>query len=483
MSGWFERSDYGRWLRLVAASSLPFLAAACASDGSRYAPPPPWSNAQQQYNQASSQRPPVAGQSNGWAPHPAPVWNPQSAPAWQPQTSDVTGSIAPPQIATAPIATPALTPRAVYAKPLPPVATLSYPAGAPISAPRVAQPTAQWTPPPSPPPQWTQPAPTKLAAVAVPLRQANVVDSGRAVTVESSQSLAGIARKHGVKTEELMQLNGISDADAIVIGQRLKLPKGAQPAVPLAWTQPAANPPVARPTYHTVRAGETLTSIAAQYGVEPTTLARANHFGPSDRPQIGQKLALSVSSANQTLAQRPQTADPTPTAVIAPRPPEAKVAITEPRKSVTAQAAPAALPPPAASSQTTGSEDKLDFRWPVRGRVVADFGPQSNGGTIDGIKIAVPQGTPVRAAEDGTVAYAGSELKPYGNLILIRHEGGFVTAYGHNSDVAVKNGETVKRGQIIGRAGQTGNVSQPQVHFEIRKGKTAVDPKEYLRGS
>ena len=275
-----------------------------------------------------------------------------------------------------------------------------------------------------------------------------------------------------------MKLNDISDADEIVIGQKLKLPAGTKPAIPLAWTQPAAAPQLTRPSQHTVRSGETLTSIAAQYGLEPGALARANQFGPSDRPQIGQKLKLSASNDSVAQVQR-QTPDPTTTASV-PKPNLKPPAPATERKVVTAAPAPPVSEPVQQAATQSVSEGTLDFRWPVRGKVIAEFGPQPSGGTIEGIKISVPQGTPVRASESGVVAYAGSELKPYGNLVLIRHEGGYVTAYAHNSDLTVKNGETIKRGQIIAHAGQTGSVSQPQVHFEIRKNKKAVDPTEYL---
>ena len=121
-----------------------------------------------------------------------------------------------------------------------------------------------------------------------------------------------------------------------------------------------------------------------------------------------------------------------------------------------------------------------DFRWPARGRVIAGFG--ANGGN-EGINIAVPEGTPVKATEAGTVTYAGSEVKGYGNLVLIRHDNGYVSAYAHNGALSVKRGEKVKRGQVIATSGQTGNVTSPQLHFEIRKGATPVDPMKHLGGS
>ena len=111
------------------------------------------------------------------------------------------------------------------------------------------------------------------------------------------------------------------------------------------------------------------------------------------------------------------------------------------------------------------------------GRVISGF---SGKGGNEGINIAVPDGTPVKATEEGTVAYAGSELKGYGNLVLIRHPNGYVSAYAHNGELKVKRGDVVKRGQVVASSGQSGNVSSPQLHFELRKGSTPVDPTPYL---
>jgi murein DD-endopeptidase MepM/ murein hydrolase activator NlpD len=132
------------------------------------------------------------------------------------------------------------------------------------------------------------------------------------------------------------------------------------------------------------------------------------------------------------------------------------------------------------SQQTAQEAGSLSFRWPVKGRVISGYGSKPGGLRNEGINIAVPEGTDVRSAEAGVVAYAGNELKGYGNLVLIRHEGGWVTAYAHNKDLFVKRGDTVKRGDVIAKAGQTGSVTSPQVHFELRKGATAVDPVKYL---
>ncbi len=134
----------------------------------------------------------------------------------------------------------------------------------------------------------------------------------------------------------------------------------------------------------------------------------------------------------------------------------------------------APLAPEPAADATEG------FRWPVRGRIISGFGKKPNGERNDGINLAVPEGTSVKAAEDGTVIYAGNELKSYGNLVLIRHANGWVSAYAHNSKLEVKRGDQVKRGQVIALSGMSGGVTTPQVHFELRKDATPVDPLQHL---
>ena len=116
----------------------------------------------------------------------------------------------------------------------------------------------------------------------------------------------------------------------------------------------------------------------------------------------------------------------------------------------------------------------------MRGRIIAHFGTEPNGTHNDGIDISAPEGTPVLAAEAGVVAYAGNELRGYGNLVLIKHANGWITAYAHCKELLVKRGDTVNRGQVIAKVGATGGVSEPQLHFELRRGKRAVDPREFL---
>lgn len=120
------------------------------------------------------------------------------------------------------------------------------------------------------------------------------------------------------------------------------------------------------------------------------------------------------------------------------------------------------------------------FVWPASGRVLSEFGATSNGGRNDGINIAVPLGTPIRASAPGFITYAGDELKGYGNLVLIKHSGGYTTAYAHADRLVVVKGDYVASGQVIGYAGETGDVASPQVHFEIRSSTTPVNPRSYL---
>ncbi|RAI26297.1 hypothetical protein CH338_30840 [Rhodoplanes elegans] len=159
---------------------------------------------------------------------------------------------------------------------------------------------------------------------------------------------------------------------------------------------------------------------------------------------------------------------------------QTKLASLEPPATASVHRTTVADPP--ADDDREARNGALSFRWPVKGRVIAGFG-KTNGQQNDGINLAVPEGTAVRAAEDGIVAYAGSELKGYGNLVLIRHANGFVTAYAHNSELMVKRNDQVRRGQVIAKSGQTGSVSAPQLHFEIRKGSAPVDPVPHLPGA
>jgi murein DD-endopeptidase MepM/ murein hydrolase activator NlpD len=140
--------------------------------------------------------------------------------------------------------------------------------------------------------------------------------------------------------------------------------------------------------------------------------------------------------------------------------------------------APAATAPTAIPKPPPRAGNK--FIWPVKGKVILGYGPKKDGLHNDGINIQAPRGASVVAADNGVVAYAGNELRGFGNLLLIKHDGGWVTAYAHTDEMLVRRGQRVSRGQPVGRVGSTGNVSSPQLHFEVRKGTQAVDPSRFL---
>jgi murein DD-endopeptidase MepM/ murein hydrolase activator NlpD len=298
-------------------------------------------------------------------------------------------------------------------------------------------------------------------------------NGGSAVTVGYGETVDSIARKHGVPASAIMQTNGLRDANQIRPGQRLVIPRH----VPSATQTASAYAPAAGGNVHIVHHGDTLMSIARRNGITLTALARANHLQSSSKLSVGDRITIPagghpVAAAHPPAAPQvaqPRTAPVTKVASAAPTQ-IASVAKEEPRTTETAVKA----------AEPSGAMPS--FRWPVRGRVIAGFGSK-NGTQNDGINLAVPEGTPIKAADDGVVAYAGNELKGYGNLVLIRHSNGFVSAYAHASELMVKRGDTIKRGQVIAHAGQTGNVTSPQLHFEIRKGSTPVDPSQYLGGA
>jgi murein DD-endopeptidase MepM/ murein hydrolase activator NlpD len=301
-------------------------------------------------------------------------------------------------------------------------------------------------------------------------------NGGSAVTVGYGETIDTIARKHSVPSAALMQTNGIRDASQIRPGQRLVIPRyvsGAQQTAAARVPSQAAGGNV-----HVVQSGDTLMNIARRKGVTLTALAHANHLQSSTKLSIGDR--LTIPAGGHPVAAAPAT--PAPQAAQQPRAvPATKVASAAPVLNArVAKEEPHTTESVVKTAEPSGAMPA--FRWPVRGRVIAGFG-NKNGAQNDGINLAVPEGTPIKAADDGVVAYAGNELKGYGNLVLIRHSNGYVSAYAHASELMVKRGDTIKRGQVIAHAGQTGNVTSPQLHFEIRKGSTPVDPTQFLGGA
>ena len=253
---------------------------------------------------------------------------------------------------------------------------------------------------------------------------------------------------------------------------RQAAPAMAQPAP--ARLAPPANAPkvipapaqaqVATPAQPPARANEklTFTQGAQHAGAAPAKAVEAPKAvaTPAQAP-VKQVAEIPAKQAEKPVVEKPKQVAKLETGAAA-------------ATSVVPASAPAAAPQAAAEPES----DKPEFRWPARGRIIQGF----KAGANEGINIALPEGTSVKAAEAGVVAYAGNELKGYGNLVLIRHPNGFVSAYANNGEISVKRGETVKRGQAIAKSGQTGNVSSPQLHFELRKGSTPVDPTEFLAG-
>jgi murein DD-endopeptidase MepM/ murein hydrolase activator NlpD len=334
-----------------------------------------------------------------------------------------------------------------------------------------------------------QPGSTEItgSVPAAPPPPAWTWEGGTPITVAPGETLDMISRQHGVPVSAIMQANNITSPAMVHPGDHLVIPRRAPsavayvpPATRIATTAPGM--PVGAPRtalapttgMHVVAPGETLHSIARLYGKSVMVLAKANNLPPDTMVKVGEHIVIPDVQPGAAVAPRVQAsvAPPAgPSLAIAESPHSARVATPE-------------APAPETTIKTAEPAGGLpSFRWPVRGRVIAGFGPKPNGLQNDGINLAVPEGTPVKAAEDGVVAYAGNELKGYGNLVLVRHSNGFVTAYAHASEILVKRGDAVKRGQVIVKSGQTGSVTSPQLHFEIRKGATPVDPAQYLSGA
>ena len=295
-------------------------------------------------------------------------------------------------------------------------------------------------------------------------------DGGAAVTVGQGQTLDQIAHKYGVPASAIMQVNKMRSAADMRPGQRLVIPRYVSSAAPA----PHAAPPRAAASVYTVAPGDTMMSIAHRHGVKLSALAKANKMNAFGKISIGMRLTI-PSGGKTVLAQNHAPAPK-------PAPPVASEAVSSvPVEKANIAKSDVHVGEPAKVAEPAGAMPS--FRWPVTGRISSKFGERVNGAVNDGINLAVPMGTPVKAADDGVVAYAGNELKGYGNLVLIRHANGYVSAYANASELLVKKGDTVKRGQVIAHAGQTGNVSAPQLHFEIRKGSVPVDPTKYLNGA
>ncbi|MET4230058.1 LysM peptidoglycan-binding domain-containing M23 family metallopeptidase [Bradyrhizobium sp. 482_C4_N1_1] len=416
-----------------------------------------------------------------------------------PFASEQTGSVQqapPPQRELPQYSRPQTQPGYYQSQPLPPPAVSapqSYPVAAGGGVSGGGRGVSSYAPPAQPHLETTATVPPRSVAAAQPA-------GGTKIIVGTSDTLDVLAKRYRVTPQAILAANGYKGPRALSPGQQLIIPHPATAAAPAPAMAPVAAAPAmapaakpvaavaAPPSTHFVNHGDTLASIARKNHISSAELARANGLDPSAKLKLGTR--LTVPGAKTAALAAPVAAAPVagtlqPVAV-APAPATKMAAVAAPVQSArlaqaTANVEEKAAEAPAKAAETTSALPT--FRWPVRGKVVTSYGAKTNGKSNDGINLAVPEGTPVKAAEDGVVAYSGNELKGYGNLVLVRHSNGYVTAYAHASELMVKRGDTIKRGQVIAKSGQSGEVASPQLHFEIRKGSSPVDPLQFLNGA
>ncbi|MBR1600739.1 MAG: M23 family metallopeptidase [Alphaproteobacteria bacterium] len=265
------------------------------------------------------------------------------------------------------------------------------------------------------------------------------------VTVRKGDTLYSISRKYNVPIKDMITANRLSAPYTLYVGQKLNLPAKQ---------------------YHTVRSGESLYGIARMYNVDVTSLSRVNNLKTPYSLAVGQRLLLPASVS--TLETGKKVSSTSAAVAKAPNSQNTNSAYNTKTNSQMET-----YTPPASSRKTK-------FMWPVNGTVISGFGNLGKGRKNDGINIKATLGTTVKSADGGIVAYAGNELKGFGNLILIKHTDGWITAYAHNDKLLVKKGQKVVRGEKIATVGSSGSVTVPQLHFEVRAGKKAVNPRSYL---
>jgi len=267
---------------------------------------------------------------------------------------------------------------------------------------------------------------------------------GTWVTVGSGETLYNLSRRFGVPVRAILNANDIKNANSVAAGSRVLIPTYNY----------STSAPVSAPDSN------------------PETKASRSSRGFQGQARNG-KIALPKKRVSRQSAE----ADPVTTGSIGESQSGKKKVkrAAAPEPTITARATEAV--------KTAAKTNSGSFRWPAQGRVIKKFGDRKRSGANDGIDISVPVGTPVKASENGTVIYSGSELEEFGNLILLSHAGGWVTAYGNASSRMVKRGDKVKRGQVIAKSGKSGSATVPQLHFEIRKNSKPVNPLKYLSKS
>ena len=269
---------------------------------------------------------------------------------------------------------------------------------------------------------------------------------GTYLHVHKGDTLYSLAQKNNIPMRDLITENNLREPYSLYIGQKLRIPQSK---------------------IHVVRKGDTLYSISRQHNMSISSLSRMNALKEPYMLHVGQILKVNNENLTQqkTLSKQSSKIKPKTTT----KQPVQKSVV---RKKSTTVKKTIAVP---------HSQSKKRFVWPVKGKIISTFGSKQKNKQNDGINISAKKGTTVIAADSGTIGYAGNQLKGYGNLILIRHTNGWMTAYAHNDKILVKKGQRIKKGQKIATVGQTGNVTTPQLHFEIRYKTKVVNPKTYLQ--
>lgn len=308
------------------------------------------------------------------------------------------------------------------------------------------------------------------------------------VTAGRKDTLKSIAQAHGVSLEALAKLNHLKKPYRIRRGQKIRLP--GRPAEEVR----------ARAASYAVQSGDTLYSIARRFGTDAKSLAELNGMDPGDRLAVGRRIRLpggaedritpgsarGVASSSEPSAPVPYASLQTPSAPgLAPSASASSSPLSSSSSpsssSLSAQLAPYKPPSapapeaPAPGDAEVAAAGKGLFEWPVKGDILQGFGPLAGGQRSDGVDISGAVGAPVVAAAAGEVVYAGNSLPGFGNMVLLRHDGGWVTVYAHLASLDVKMRQTVNQGQTIGAVGQSGGVNQPELHFEVRYAPTAKD--------
>jgi murein DD-endopeptidase MepM/ murein hydrolase activator NlpD len=345
-------------------------------------------------------------------------FNQSDSPFTNPFASNTTHAAPTPGVATSPLAQGAPAPSAIH------TASLSKPQGVGGSA-------AGWT-----------------------------AAGGSPIVVANGDTLDSISGRYGVPSSALLSANGLSSASDVKSGTHLVVPVYHADGRAVA----SAEKEKVEKRREADLADADVSKSAKKAKDKEKDLAKADKAAKEAEKSAAKEAkdpkdaTVAEAEPSRSADVKKQAIDKTPTGNLESGASQSKNALT------------------GAQADAAGTEP--EFRWPARGRIIQGF---KSGGN-DGINISVPSGTSVRAAESGTVVYSGDGLKGYGNLVLIKHPNGFVTAYGNNGELDVKRGEQVKRGQVIAKSGDTGNVNSPQLHFELRKGSTPVDPTSYLAG-